>query len=387
MAYTYAVIGAGRQGTAAAYDFVKFGEAKEVKLIDYDFDVAQNSANHVNKISGENKCKAIKADVNDTDQIKELLKDVDSVISAVPYYFNVALTKAAIETGTNFVDMGGNTDVVLEQLEMKDKAKENNVSVIPDCGMGPGMNVSLMVYGVSLLDEADDARIYVGGLPQNPEPPFNYKLLFHPNGLTNEYYGNAIILRNGEIGYVPTFDEVEIQEFDEPIGKLEAAFTSGGLSTSPFTLKGTLKTLEYKTLRYPGHWEKFRAFKELGLFEEEPVEFEGKPIVPRLFYHKLLIDKLGDSFVEDLGIMRVIVKGKKDGKDTRVEIDLIDKYDSDLDFTSMQKLTGWHCSAVAILAAKGELIKGAMAIETISGKLIYDEFIKRGFDIKVKISN
>lgn len=383
MAYKYAVIGAGRQGTASAYDFVKFGDSEKVLLIDNNFSSAEKAAAHVNKLTGKNVCVPIEADVTNIEKIKELLADIDSAVSAVPYYFNEALTKAAIESGTNFIDMGGNTEVVRNQLAMNNEAEAAGISVVPDCGMGPGMNVSLMVYGVSLLDEANSAKIYVGGLPSEPEPPFNYKLLFHPNGLTNEYYGNAIILRDGEIAYVPTFDEVENIQFPEPIGTLEAAFTSGGLSTAPYTLKGKLKTLEYKTLRYPGHWEKFKAFKELGLFEETPVDFKGEKIIPREFYHKLLVDKLGADFVDDLGLMKIIVSGKKNGTNSTVAIELIDKYDAELDFTSMQKLTGWHAALVAQLAAMKQIPAGALSIETISGELIYKESLKRGFDIRV----
>lgn len=384
MGFKYAVIGAGRQGTASAYDFVKFGDAEKVLLIDSNLDAAKKAAEHVNRITGNSICEAVYLDVQHEGELLKVLYDIDSIVSAVPYYFNLGLTGLAIQASANMTDMGGNTDVVRSQLELDKEAKKKGITIVPDCGMDPGMNISFIMHLISLFDEVEEVKSYGAGLMQNPVPPWNYNLSFHINGLTNEYYGSAYFLREGKVTEVPCFEGYELVEFPEPLGKLEAAVTSGGLSTLPWTLQGKVKTLENKTLRYPGHWEKFKAFSQLGLFDLEPINVDGKEIVPRDFYHTLLEPKISGGSSKDLGIIKIFVNGKKDGKAASADLELIDYYDENLKLTAMQKLTGWHASAIAILAAQGKLEKGALSVENaVPGKVILDEIRKRGINVKI----
>jgi len=385
MNYTYAIIGSGKQGTASAYDLIKFGEAKKVLLIDNNVEAAESSARQVNILTNSNICEAKYCDVKDSDQLKKILVDVDSTISAVPYFFNLELTKLAIEVGANFCDLGGNTDVVKSQLELNQLAISKGVTVVPDCGMDPGMNISFIQYLVDEYDELESVKSYGAGLMQNPKPPWNYELSFHINGLTNEYYGNALFLRDGKVAEVPCFSGYEKLEFPEPIGTLEATVTSGGLSTLPIELEGKVKTLENKTLRYLGHWDRFRGFSELGLFDETPINIGDKEIIPRDVYHKLLEPKITTGDNKDLGIIKVFAEGVKDGKPTKTIIELIDYHDAKTDFTAMQRLTGWHASTIAILAAKGLIKNGALSVDkAVSGEIIIEEIRKRGIDIKIQ---
>ncbi len=309
--FNYAIIGSGKQGTASAYDLVKFGSAKKVLMIDNNLDAAKNAAEFVNKLTKTKVCIPIKIDVADTEKLKSELNGTHSIISGVPYYFNLELSKIAIEVKANFCDFGGNTDVVRLQLELNSKALEKDVSIIPDCGMDPGMNISFIQYLFEQYDKLDSVKSYGAGLMQNPKPPWNYELSFHINGLTNEYYGNALFLRDGKVTEVPCFSGYEKLEFPEPIGILEAAVTSGGLSTLPFSLQGKINVLENKTLRYPGHWERFKAFSDLGLFEEQPIIVEGTEIIPRKVYHALLEPKISTGDIKDLGIIKIFAEGIK----------------------------------------------------------------------------
>jgi lysine 6-dehydrogenase len=387
MGFKYAVIGSGRQGVASAYDFVKFGDAEKVLLIDYNFEAAQSAAKRVNELTSTNLCEPFNVDVKNSGELKSVLAGVDSIVSAVPYYFNLELSKLAIEVGANFCDMGGNTEVVLRQLELNEAAENTGITIVPDTGMDPGMNISFIMHLISLFDEPQIVKSYGAGLVQNPSPPWNYKLSFNINGLTNEYFGSAHFLRDGKVTEVPCFEGSEVLEFPAPLGKLEAAVTSGGLSTLPWTLEGKLQTLENKTLRYPGHWTQFKAFSQLGLFELDPIEVNGNKIVPRDFYHALLEPKIYSESFKDIGILKVIAKGKKDGKDATAEIELIDKFDEATGFTAMQRLTGWHSSTIAILAAKGNIEKGALPVEkAVPGNVIIDEIQRRGLDVKQSFS-
>ncbi len=380
--YNYVIVGAGRQGVASAYDLAKFGEAKSILLTDSIKKAAEKAAANVNGLIGADVCKSLQAEASDKEKMLELFKEADVVISAVPYYFNLDLTKWAIQSSASFVDLGGNTQVVKSQLELSELAKVKNVSVVPDCGMGPGLNISLINYVFNSFDAPEEIVSYVGGLPLNPKPPWNYELIFNINGLTNEYYGKAFAIENYKTVEIPGLSEVEEIQIKN-FGTLEAAVTTGGLSTAPFTYAGKLKTLRYKTLRYPGHWELFRAYSLLGLFDEEPIEVKGKTIAPRDFYHALLEPKLKTENPRDVGILHIVGSGIKAGKKKRLTIDLVEKFDEGLGFTAMQKLTGWHASIMAHLAARSVTPKGAFPVEQAAdGAEIIKEAKKRGFEFK-----
>jgi lysine 6-dehydrogenase len=370
-------------GLAAGYDLAKFGEAEEVKFIDIDLETVQAAAKRVNELLGSQVAEGHEVDINNIEQLRSVLSGATSIISAVPYSHNLSLTDLALELGTNMVDLGGHTGIVKKQLEKNDKAKAKGITIIPDCGMGPGLNISLALYAMSLLDEPREVYIYDGGLPQKPVPPWNYVLTFNIGGLTNEYYGNAHFIRDGKVTEVPCFEGYEQLEF--PIGKLEAFVTSGGLSTMPWTFEDKLERLENKTLRYSGHCAQFKAFSDAGLLELESVAVGGKDVIPRELFHAFIEPRLKGSDVHDVCIIRVKCMGVKDGKAAEAVVELVDTFDPSTGFTAMQRLTGWHASIVAILAAKGKLEHGAIPIElAVPGNVIVDEAKRRGLQIEAK---
>ena len=385
MGFTYVVLGAGRQGIASAYDLAKNGDADLVIIADKSPELAQRAAERLNSLLGSQKVRPRTVDVTKKENLLDVLKEADAAISAVPYVFNFEITKAAIESGTSFNDLGGNTGIVREQLKLSAEAEEAGVSVVPDCGMGPGMSISLAVYAMSFLDEPEDVFIWEGGLPQKPEPPWNYRLTFNIGGLTNEYYGNAYFLRDGKVTEVPCFEGYQLLDVP-PLGKLEAFVTSGGLSTAPWTFEGKLRTLENRTLRYPGHYAQFKAFSDLGLLDLEPVRVGDVEVVPRDVFHALLEPKIYDPDVRDVGVILVRAFGRKDGGEAEVTVRLVDYYDEKTGFTAMQRLTGWHASIVSILQARGIVRPGAHPVEVaVPGELVVKEARKRGFDITVKV--
>ena len=384
--YKYIVLGSGKQGTAIAYDLAKFGNSKAIILADMSIDVAKKSSDRVNSLLGGSPTSYLELDIYDKDAIVNLLKDIDVVVSAVPYFHNLYLTDIAIETNTSMIDLGGHTDNVREQLSKNDEALKRNITILPDCGMGPGMNVTLGLLAIEQLDDPKHLRVWDGGLPLNPAPPWNYSLFFNINGLTNEYDGEAYFLKDSKISRVPCFEGFEELEF-ESIGTLEAAVTSGGLSTMPWTYEGKLETLENKTLRYPGHWDKMIAYRQLGLFKEDKIDFKGVKFSPREFYHQLLEPQLSINDSRDICIMRTEAKGLKDNLDTTVVVESIELYDENTGFRAMEKWTGWHASILAIEAAKGSLPKGCISIENaMTGKDFLKEAEKRNFKIHIKIN-
>ncbi len=385
MGYRYAVLGAGRQGISAAYDLAKFGDADKVILMDLDIAIAESGAKFLNNLLKRKNVTPIGVDVTDTKQLISALQGMACIISAVPYHLNLKITEVAIQVGANMCDLGGNTGIVQKQLEKNEEAKEADITIVPDCGMGPGMNISLATYAMSLLDKTREVYIWDGCLPQNPKPPWNYALTFNINGLTNEYHGNAFFLRNGQIIEVPCFEGFEELDFPPPLNRLEAFVTSGGLSTMPWTFQGKLERLENKTLRYPGHFAQFKAFARLGLFDLEPIKVDDFEVVPRDVFHALLEPKLTQPEIKDVAIIRIKCVGEKEGKNVEAIVELLDYYDEETGFTAMQRLTGWHASLVAILATKGKIDRGVISIEKIPSKVIVDDAKRRGFSIEKRV--
>jgi lysine 6-dehydrogenase len=382
--FEYLILGAGRQGTAAAYDLARHGAASQIVLADQDVAVARAAAERVNALVEREVAVGQQIDVTDGSALRAVLGAADVALSAVPYYFNLEITRAAIDTQTHLCDMGGHTDVVMTQLALDDEARQAGISIVPDCGMGPGLINTMGAFAVELLDQAEEIFIYDAGLPQKPTPPWNYQLTFHINGLTNEMDGQAVFLRNGKITRVDTLTEPEYIEI-APLGRLEADVTSGGTSTAPWTFERKLRTYENKVLRYPGHFEWLRAYKALGLFSENPIRVGQQMIVPRQVYHALLEPKITAPHIEDICIVRSVGKGLKDGQKRQVTIDLVDRYDPQTGFTAMERLTGWHCAIMMIFQAHGEVHPGGVPMETaIPASKFMAEFPKRGIQYQVR---
>jgi lysine 6-dehydrogenase len=362
----YGVVGAGRQGTAAAYDLAKHGGATRLIVADQDGAVARRAADRVNRLLGTEVVEAAEFDVADRRALAKFLAPLDVYVCAVPYVFLLSCTRAAIAAGTGMVDLGGHTDTVLAQLAMHPEARQAGVAVVPDCGMGPGMNNTLGLYAMELLQEKGavprHVHLWDGGLPQDRSQPWGYRLCFNLEGLTNEYDGQAVMLREGRITHVDTLTEPEEIEFDD-LGTLEAFVTSGGTSTVPFGLEGILQTYENKTVRYRGHLDAFLAFKELGLFGREPVRVGRAEIRPRDFYHALLGPIIEAEGLVDVCVLRARAEGELDGQSVAVTVDMVDRYDPATGFAAMERLTGWHAAIMAGLIAVGEVPAGVHSLE------------------------
>lgn len=386
MQNTFAILGSGMQGTAAAYDIAKFAPQSSVVVGDISIEQAQKSADRVNKLVGRDACKAAQVDAMNEESLSSFLEPVDLVISCVPYWMHPHIAKVAVKTMTDMVDLGGNTDITMETLSLNEQAEAAGVTLIPDCGLAPGLVNNFGLYIIEELDEAKWVKLYCGVLPQNPQPPFNYKLTFNMEGLTTEYDYEAVALRKGEIIKVPTLTEVEDLVIDQ-LGDMEAFVTSGGTSTAPYTLKGKVENYEYKTIRWPGHAAQMKIFKDFGFWNEDKVNVKGTEIVPKDVFNTVFGPNL-DKF-EDLDqcAVRGVGQGTKDGNLTTVQLDLFDKQDEETGFTSMERLTGFSASIIAQEVAAGRVPKGAVRYEnSMTGHNFVRELGRRGIDIKIQVT-
>lgn len=370
------------QGVAAAFDMAVFGDAEEVILADKDPKRAKRAAARVNSLTGKEIAKSATVDASDQKALIELIKGSDVLLSAVPYHLNLTVAKAAIEAGTSMCDLGGNTEVVFEQLKLDQEAKRAGITIIPDCGLMPGMGNTLAVYGMSKMAKCSEVRIYCGGLPQNPKPPLDYKLVFSIEGLTNEYFGKAYILRDGKVTQIDTFTELEEIEFPPPVGRCEAFITSGGTSTCPWTFEGKVERYEYKTVRYPGHYEKFKTLLELGLLDLETVRVGDADVRPRDVFHKVVAPRINFPDDPDVVVLRVICQGERDGRPFEIIFDVMDFYDPKTGFTAMERTTGFSAAIIAIMIAQGKAKKGAIPLErAVSASDFVAELLKRGIKL------
>src|SRR6185436_10044180 len=263
-------------------------------------------------------------DVRDEEAVQGMMSEADAVMSALPYYLNYDMAVCAVDAGVHFCDLGGNTEIVFKQKTLHERARSEGVSVIPDCGLAPGMVNILAEHGIQQLDKVEAVRIYVGGLPQNPEPPLNYQIVYSLEGVLDYYTTLSWVIRGGKRARVKALSEREPVEFPKPIGTLEAFHTAGGLSTMAFRYEGRVPTMEYKTLRYPGHAALMESIRELGLLDLNPVDVKGIPVVPRAAFIATVGPRLLKPKGQDLVALRVTVEGKKAKKKKKFPWELLD---------------------------------------------------------------
>ncbi len=382
MQKVFAILGAGMQGTAAAYDLAKFGEPKEIRLGDLSLDQARKSADRVNMLVGEAICHPYEVDALDPSSLGPFLEPIDVLLSCVPYWMHTRIARVAIATHTHMCDLGGNTEGTLETLNLDESAKAAGVTLVPDTGLAPGLVNSLGMYMVEHLDEPETIKMYCGVLPQHPKPPLNYKLTFNVEGLVTEYDYEGVVLRQGEIKLVDTLAELEKLHIDE-LGEMEAFTTSGGTSTAPYTLQGRVPNYEYKTIRFPGHCQLMRMFKDFGFWNENPIDVRGVKVVPKDVFNAVFGPEL-EKFVDlDMCAIRAVGVGKKGGKPVRLQIDIFDKQCEATGFTSMERLTGFSMAIFAIAMSHGEMATGAIRYENaMSGSKFCEEIQRRGVKLK-----
>ena len=374
------VLGAGLQGSACAYDLLQDPEVKEVRLADLHIDhLPPFLAPH----SGP-RLLPTPLDVRDHDAVRGLMRECDAVMSALPYYFNFEMAKLAVGCGVHFTDLGGNTEIVERQKGLDAEARKKEITVVPDTGLAPGMVNILAQYGIDQLDEVESVRIYVGGLPQHPEPPLNYQIVYSLEGVLDYYTTLSWVLRKGKRTQVTALSELEPVEFAKPVGTLEAFHTAGGLSTMAFRYEGKIPTMEYKTLRYPGHAQAMETIRELGLLDLEPVDVKGMKVVPRDVFIATVGPRLTKPESHDLVALRVIVKGKKGGNARSVGWELVDRYDEKHGISAMMRTTGYSLSITGMMQARREVKPYGVHTpdECMPAKRYIEELGKRGIDIR-----
>jgi lysine 6-dehydrogenase len=242
----------------------------------------------------------------------------------------------------------------------------------------------LAEYGIRQLDVVRSVRIYVGGLPQSPEPPLNYQIVYSLEGVLDYYTTLSWVLRGGKRTQVRALSELEPVSFGDGVGTLEAFHTAGGLSTMAFRYEGKIPQMEYKTLRYPGHAERMEAIRDLGLLEMNPVDVNGVKVVPREAFIAIVGPRLTKPQGKDLLALRVVVSGTKGGKDKTLTFELIDRYDEKHHVSAMMRTTGYSLSITGMMQVRGQVKPAGVHTpdECVPPEQYIAELAKRGVEIR-----
>ncbi len=391
------VIGSGMMGSAAAYDMARQDHVDSVTLADSDRQRAKDVAARVNRIAGNRKVRAVALDASKEKEAARLMNGHDGALSAVPYRLNLGLAKAAIAAGCHFADLGGNNTVVRQELALAKQAEKKGVGLAPDCGLSPGMASILGGELVRRLDgRADALKLYVGGLPEKPMPPFHYQLVFSVEGLINEYVEPARILRKGKLTTIEALTEPEPFHM-EGFAPLVAFQTSGGTSTLPETFEGKVGECFEKTLRYPGHYDLLCELKELGLFSSDKMRVGNVEVAPRALMSKVFEGKFAGKG-PDVCIMRLeahesikthgvrgLLGGKLKGR--VATFTMVDHYDPKSDMSAMMRTTAFPASIVLQMMCTGTVSKrGAVLQERdVPADAFLEEIARRGIKVEYRM--
>ena len=375
----FLVLGRGAQGSACAFDLLRSAGVTEVRLADLDVSTLPAFLP-----TDDPRLVAVAIDVRDRDALLAEMGKVDAVLSAIPYYFNGELAALAVQAGVHFADLGGNTEIVFKQKELDSAAKLKGVTVVPDTGLAPGMINVLAEHGIRSMDTVDSVKLFVGGLPQHPEPPLNYQIVYSIEGVLDYYSTLSWVVRDGKRTQVTALSELEPVRFADPIGTLEAFHTAGGLSTMAWRYEGKIPVMEYKTLRYPGHAAMMAAMRDLGLYDSTPIDVKGVQVVPRDVFIAQVGPKLRRANGADLVALRVQVRGTKNGAPMTRQYDLLDYYDAEHGITAMMRVTGYTLSITGQLMASGALASGVYTPDEIfPGDRYIAELAARGINVVI----
>lgn len=372
------VLGAGMMARAIAFNLAQREEIDEICLVDREVKKAEQIANWLS----DKRVIPMRLDVTAPRAVREAMRGCVAAISAVPYFLNLSLAQAAIASGTHFCDLGGNNCIVEKEFALDEQAKQARVTIIPDCGLAPGLVNILTAGAIAELTDVEVVKIRVGGLPQCPHPPLDYQVVFSAHGLINEYMEQATIIRDGKA--VKRASLTEPEEISFPgYERLEAFHTSGGTSTLPQTMPGRVANLDYKTIRYPGHLEKISAMAKLGFFDTTPRLVNEVEVSPRELAVQLLSENL--SFDEpDVVLLRVTANGSIDDQAVEVCYQIIDHFDEKTGLSAMMRTTGFPAAQVVFMLASGGIKEcGTLTQET---HVPHEEFVAglRRFGIGVE---
>ena len=375
-----AVFGAGLMGSAIARDLVQSRSVDQVTVHDID----RGRLRALAAVESSAKLLTMVHDVRKREKTIRILKQFDVGVGALPHGLSEYAISSTIAAGVDFVDLIFGWR--FGQTEINSAAKKKGISIIPACGLAPGLTNVLAMAGTERMEKVDEVHIKVGGIPERPKPPLKYRIVFSFEAVLEEYLRKARIIKGGKTIDVPALSGLETITFHPPIGRCECFYTDG-LSTLIQTIKN-VREMDEKTIRWPGHAEQIRTLVECGLLDTKTVRFDGRSVIPRRFVSNLLSSRLMLGEDKDLTLLRVDLSGKRDGKRVRHRFEMIDHYDTRRKMTSMARTTAFPCSIAAQLLGSGKVSKKGLVPPELAFKgVVREEFLGYLADRSMEITS
>ncbi len=374
------VIGAGAMGAAIAQELAARPEVARVQVCD----VRARSLKALHDRVGGARLRSFQVDARDTSVLTSIIEGSDCVVSCAPPDQNLELARLCLDLGLHFCDLGGNDDLPRKGLELDEAAREKRVWLVPGCGLAPGLVNVLCLHGIDQFDEVEAAHLRVGDVPLHPEPPFRFRLSWSADKVIADYTNPVRIIEEGRVKEIEPLAREEHIRFGEPFGEMEAFCTQGGLSTLTDALAGRVQMLDHKTIRWPGHAHQIRFLLGLGFGEDRSID-----VRTHLTYRDVLVRRmrrrLGGKH-QDAVLMRILIRGRRDGTEQTLVYEMIDRYDAERDLTAMAHATSIPTAAVAVLLGNGQIEGGGAAPpeQVVPRRTYCVALIERGLDIRTR---
>jgi saccharopine dehydrogenase-like NADP-dependent oxidoreductase len=373
------VIGAGSIGAAVVRELSKRSdEVTQVQVCD----TRSRALQRLHEDIDSQLLRSFQIDARDMNVLSQIVQGSDCVISCVPAELNPDLAELCLEQGVHYCDLGGNDQYVQQELSLADRAREKSVWIVPNCGLAPGLVNILCLHGVNQFDRVEAAHLRVGDVPLSPEPPFNFRISWSAERVIEDYTNPARLIEGGQVTEADALSRDETIRFGAPFEHMEAFCTQGGLSTLTDQLVGRVETLDHKTIRWPGHVHQMRFVMGLGLGEPSKVD-----VRTHLTYRDLLVRRmrnhLGGDY-DDAVLMRVLLRGDKDGRPQTLVYEMIDRYDESRGMTAMMRCTSIPTAVIATLVAGDGVTGGGADVpeNIVPHEAFLDGIRARGLDIQ-----
>lgn len=374
------VIGAGAVGSAVAHELHERPEITQIQICD----ARARSLQQLHENVKSSKLRSFQVDVRDVNVLEPILRGSDCVIGCAAPEVNPILAEVCLELGIHYCDLGGNEDIVRKELDLDERARQKSVWIIPNCGLAPGLVNILCLRGVDQFDEVEEAHLRVGDVPLSPEPPFKFRISWSAEKILDDYTNPVQIIEGGK---VKDMDSLSLEEpicFPKPFEEMESFCTAGGLSTLTAQLEGKVKSLDHKTIRWPGHANQMRFLLGLGFGEKNIID-----VRTHLTYRDVLIrrmrQRLGGPH-EDAVLLRVLLKGMVGNEKKTLVYEMIESYDASRNMTAIQRCTSVPTATVAQLIAAGEVPGGGAAPpeNVVPKERYFDILASRGLHVSTK---
>ena len=366
----FLVLGAGKMGLVLAKDLIESEPDFTVTLVDVDF----NALTHAKEFIHSDRLETVQRDIEDKEQRDEVINGKDVVLCALLHRHSLPVLESAVRLGVHFVDVVG--EFTLERLEFDEEAKNKAITALSGCGVSPGITNVCVGRGAELLDEIENALVYVGGNPVEAKPPLKYRIVYAINSLLGLYERKAMVLIDGKLTKVAALSSVETIAFPPAFPEMECFYTDG-LNSLAHTMQGKITgELSEKTIRHKGHAAEIQTLKECGFFSREEIEVDSTKVIPRRVTESILDKRIALGEERDVILLRVVVSGRKSGESASHLFEMVDYFDDENNYTSMAKTTAFPASIAAQMILSGEITqRGVVFPEKIFLGELYVPFI------------